>query len=125
MKIWGGMKVILIGIVILAPGAGFAADLSGTWKIENVFRGATGVINCTIVQSGNVLSGSCKPEVEGIAATDLTGTVDGSSVKWGYDVVFNGTPARVDYVADIAADGTMTGSLLRSGSPSPFTAVKQ
>ena len=55
----------------------------------------------------------------------LTGTVDGSNAKWGYDVVFNGTPARVDYVAELAADGTLKGNVLRNGSPSPITAVKQ
>jgi len=27
--------------------------------------------------------------------------VNGNSAKWGYDVVFNGNPARVDYVADL------------------------
>ena len=54
-----------------------------------------------------------------------TGTVDGSSAKWGYDVVFNGNAARVDYVAELAADGTLKGNLLRNGSPSPITAVKQ
>jgi hypothetical protein len=40
-------------------------------------------------------------------------------------VVFNGNAARVDYVADLAADGTLKGSLLRNGSPSPITAIKQ
>ena len=57
--------------------------------------------------------------------SDLTGTVDGSSAKWGYDVVFNGNAARVDYVAELAADGTLKGNVLRNGSPSPITAVKQ
>ena len=56
-----------------------------------------------------------------MAATDLTGTVDGSKAKWGYDLVFNGNPARVDYVVDLGADGTLKGSLLRNGSPSPIT----
>jgi hypothetical protein len=50
--------------------------------------------------------------------------VDGSSAKWGYDVVFNGNPARVDYEAELAADGTLKGNLLRNGTPSPITAVK-
>ena len=54
-----------------------------------------------------------------------TSTVEGSSAKWGYDVVFNGNPARVDYVAELAADGTLKGNVLRNGSPSPITAVKQ
>lgn len=115
----------LIVLALLAPSAAFAADFSGTWRIDNLFNGASAIIACTLVQRDNVLSGSCKPEIPGIAASVLTGAVDGDSAKWGYDVVFNGNPARVDYVADLAADGTLKGNVLRNGSPSPITAVKQ
>ncbi len=114
----------LVAMAALAPSAAFAADFSGTWKIDNLFNGATSVITCTLVQAGNALSGSCRPEIPGMAASDLNGTVDGSSAKWGYDLVFNGNPARVDYVVELAADGTLKGDLLRNGSPSPITAVK-
>src|SRR3990167_10699678 len=104
------MKLMyLVALAALVPGTAWAADFSGTWKIDNLFNGASAIITCTIVQAGNTLAGSCKPEIPGIAATDLSGTVDGSSAKWGYDVVFNGNPARVDYVADLAADGTLKG----------------
>jgi hypothetical protein len=112
-------------LAALAPGAALAADFSGTWKIDNLFNGSSAIITCALVQTGNALSGSCKPEIPGIPGTDLSGTVDGSSAKWGYDVVFNGNPARIDYVAELAADGTLKGSVLRNGSPSPITAVKQ
>lgn len=115
----------LMALVALAPSAAWAADFSGTWRIDNVFNGASAIITCALVQNGNALTGSCKPEVPGIAPSDLTGTVDGSNAKWGYDVVFNGNPARVDYFAALAADGTLKGNLLRNGTPSPITAVKQ
>ena len=115
---------LCVVIAMLASRPAFGADFSGTWKIENVFRGSSSVITCILVQTGNALSGSCKPEVDGISASDLTGTVDGASAKWGYDVVFNGNPARVDYMALLGADGAMKGDLLRSGSPSPFTGTK-
>jgi len=111
-------------LAALVPSAAWAADFSGTWKIDNLFNGSSAIITCTLVQMGNALSGSCKPEIPGIPGTELSGTVDGSSAKWGYDVVFNGNPARVDYVADLAADGTLKGNVLRNGSPSPITAVK-
>lgn len=112
-------------VAILSSGSAVAADFSGAWRIENVFRGSTSIITCTIAQSANALTGICKPQVDGIAGADLTGTVDGSSAKWGYDVVFNGTPARVDYSATMGADGSLQGELFRSGSPSPITAVRQ
>jgi hypothetical protein len=115
----------LMVLLAVAPGAAYAADFSGTWRITNVFNGSSSIITCTIVQQGDTLAGSCRPDVPGIAASDLRGTVDGGNAKWGYDVVFNGNAARVDYVADLAADGTLTGNLLRNGSPSPITAVKQ
>jgi hypothetical protein len=112
-------------LTVLAPGAAYAADFSGTWRIDNLFNGASAIITCTLVQQANALSGTCKPEIPGIAGSELTGTVEGSSAKWGYDVVFNGNAARVDYVAGLAADGTLKGNVLRNGSPSPITAVKQ
>jgi hypothetical protein len=113
-----------IALMTLAPTGAWAADFSGRWKIDNVFNGATSVITCTLVQADNTLSGSCRPEIPGIAPSDLRGSVDGSSAKWGYDVVFNGNPARVDYVVELAADGSLKGNLLRNGNPSPITAVK-
>jgi hypothetical protein len=115
----------VVAVVALAPSAAWAADFSGTWRIDNLFNGASAIIVCTLVQDGNALSGSCKPDLPGIAPSDLSGAVDGSSAKWGYDVVFNGNPARVDYVAELAPDGTLKGNVLRNGSPSPITAVKQ
>ena len=114
-----------VALVAVAPSVAWAADFSGTWRIDNVFNGASAIISCMLVQADNALSGSCRPEIPGIAASDLTGTVDGASAKWGYDVVFNGNAARVDYVAELAADGTLKGNVLRNGSPSPITAVKQ
>lgn len=114
----------LVSMIALAPGAAFAADFGGTWKIDNVFNGATSVITCTLVQADDKLSGSCRPEIPGIAASDLTGTVDGSRAKWGYDVVFNGNAARVDYVVELGGDGALKGNLLRNGSPSPITGAK-
>ena len=115
----------LVALAALAPSAAFAADFSGTWRITNVFNGTPALITCTIVQAGDTLSGQCKPEIAGIEASDLTGAVNGTSAKWGYDVVFNGNPARVDYTADLKNDGTLAGSVLRNGSASPMTAVKQ
>lgn len=114
-----------MALTALAPSAAWAADFSGTWKIDNLFNGTSSIITCTIVQAGNTLSGSCRPEIPGIAASSFRGTVDGSSAKWGYDVVFNGNPARVDYIAELTSDGALKGSLLRNGAPSPITAVKQ
>lgn len=115
----------LVALAALVPSTAFAADFSGTWRITNVFNGTPAIITCTLAQAGEALAGTCKPEIPGIEPSQLAGVVNGNSAKWGYDVVFNGNPARVDYVADLAADGTLKGNVLRNGSPSPITAVKQ
>jgi hypothetical protein len=117
--------VLLAALAPSAPSAAWAADFSGTWRITNVFNGTAGIITCTIAQAGDTLSGQCKPELPGIEPSQLAGTVTGNSAKWGYDVVFNGNAARVDYTADLKSDGTLAGNVLRNGSPSPLTAVKQ
>lgn len=114
----------VLTVVSIAPFTALAADFSGTWRIDNVFNGASAIITCTLEQADNKLSGTCRPEIPGIEPSKLTGTVDDASAKWGYDVVFNGNAARVDYVAELAADGTLKGNVLRNGSPSPITGTK-
>ena len=120
------MKIAyLIAATVLAPALASAADFSGSWKLDNTFNGKVSAINCTLVQKSNSLSGSCKPDIAGMDASSLTGTVTGSNAKWGYDLVFNGKPARVDFEVALAADGTLTGKLLRNGSDSPIVGTRQ
>jgi hypothetical protein len=115
----------LAAAAAFAPGLASAADFSGTWKLDNSFNGAVTAIYCTIVQEGDELSGSCRPDVPGLAAEKLTGTVTGSSANWGYDLVFNGNPARVDYEVTLAEDGSVSGNLLRNGSGSPIKGKRE
>jgi hypothetical protein len=120
------MKLMhFIAAAAFTPAFASAANFSGTWKLDNTFNGRVAVIHCTIVQSGDALAGSCKPDVAGMAASKLTGAANGSSAKWGYDLEFNGKPARVDYEVTLAADGSLSGTLLRNGSGSPITGVRQ
>jgi hypothetical protein len=77
------------------------------------------------VQAKDALTGSCKPDIPGMEASKLTGTVNGSNAKWGYDLVFNGKPARVDFEVTLAADGSLAGNLLRNGSGSPIKGRRQ
>lgn len=114
----------LIAALALAPSLASAADFAGNWKLDNTFNGQVTAIHCTLVQAGNKLTGSCKPDVAGMAATNLTGTVDGSKAKWGYDLVFNGNPARVDFEVTLSADGSVSGNLLRNGSGSPIKGTR-
>ncbi len=110
----------LVAAAAFAPALATAADFSGNWKLDNTFNGKVSVVNCTLVQKGDALTGSCKPDMEGMEASKLTGTVRGSAARWGYDLEFNGKPARVDFEVTLAADGSMAGNLLRNGSGSPI-----
>ena len=114
-----------IAAAAFAPAFAAAADFSGNWKLDNTFNGKVSVVNCTIVQAADALTGSCKPDLPGMEASQLTGKVDGSKAKWGYELVFNGKPARVDFEVTLAADGKLSGNLLRNGSGSPITGVRE
>jgi len=112
----------VIGAFLIA-GAALAADFSGDWNISATIGGNPSAIQCTIVQKGDALSGTCKPaQFDRIA---IKGTVTGSTAKWGYDVVFNGNQNRVEYEAAIGKDGGLTGTLHLGPMPVPFTAAKQ
>ena len=113
-------RVHLIAAMALAPAIAAGADFSGTWKLENDFNGKVSNIYCTLVQAGDTLAGSCKPDIAGMEASKLVGTAKGSTAKWGYDVTFRGKPARVDYEVALESDGSIAGNLLRNGSPSPI-----
>jgi hypothetical protein len=115
----------LMAAAALVPALASAADFSGNWQLENTFNGKVSVVNCTLVQKGEALTGSCKPDVAGMAASNLTGTVTGSNAKWGYDLVFNDKPARVDFEVTLAKDGSLDGKLLRNGSSSPITGKRE
>jgi hypothetical protein len=115
-----------IAAAAFVPALASAADFSGTWKLDNTFNGSVSAIHCTLVQSKDALTGSCKVDLPGMGEpAKLTGTVSGSNAKWGYDLVFNGKPARVDFEVVLAADGSVTGNLLRNGSGSPIKGVRQ
>lgn len=112
-----------VAALALVPALASGADFSGTWKLENTFNGKVSGLQCTLMQAGDALTGSCKPD--GMEATRLTGKVTGMNAKWGYDLVFNGKPARVDFEATLAADGSLTGNLLRNGSGSPIKGARE
>jgi polyisoprenoid-binding protein YceI len=118
------MKLVyIVAAAAFAPAFASAADFAGTWKLDNTFNGKVSVVHCTLVQAADALTGSCRPD--GMEPTNLTGKVDGSKAKWGYDLVFNGKPARVDFEVALAADGSIAGNLLRNGSGSPITGVRE
>ncbi len=110
--------LLLTAAVVLAPASAFAADLSGAWKIDSSVGKTPITVNCTLVQTGQTLSGACTPAAGNAGPTAFSdGTVSGSTAAWGYDVIFAGKPAHVGFTADITSDTTMTGVLSLAGKP--------
>jgi hypothetical protein len=53
-------------------------------------------------------------------------TIESSvGTTWDYDVIFNGSPGHVGFLAQSISERTMTGTLLLSGNPAPFTAKRR
>jgi hypothetical protein len=103
--------------------AALAADFGGRWQIEATIGGNPAKIECTLVQRGDTLSGTCKPEQ--FDPSDVTGSIAGTNAKWSYDVVFNGNPSHVEYEAVLGGDGKLTGTLHLGATPVPFTATRE
>lgn len=114
-----------IAIALLAPSLAAAADLSGTWKLKTEAGGMELIVDCKLAQAGAALSGACGLDGAPDAPSAFTGgTVDGSTAKWGYDVMFQDMTFHVTFTAN-ATDSAMTGTMNVADMPSPFTGAKQ
>jgi hypothetical protein len=121
------MKTVLAlaAVAVFAPSLAAAADLTGTWKIKT--KGGDGadiVVNCKLAQAGSALTGACGLDGAPDAPAPLTGSVDGATVKWAYDVDFQGMKLHIAFTAN-ATDAAMTGNMDLAGMATPFTAAKQ
>lgn len=108
----------------LMVGTAYAADLNGDWKIEARLGETPIVVNCTLIQSGARLTGTCTPVMDNAETSELTGSVEVSMASWEYDVVFNGNPGHVGFAAAVESDLKMAGILDLSGMLVKFVAAK-
>ncbi len=123
-------RILLIGLVCQSGCAqrtpDVISDISGEWLISSTAGGQTPItVYCTLVQNGFDVSGSCIPEMANAAASELEGSVTLTSASWGYDVVFNGEPGRVEFLATTVSNDALRGTLSLSGTEAPFSAVKR
>jgi hypothetical protein len=115
-----GLAVMIA--TVFSASAILAADLTGDWTIESSIGDTPIMVHCTLIQSNDTLSGSCTPVMADPMPSELTGTVSDSGAEWGYDVVFNGNPGHVGFVAEAVSEDSMSGALDLSGTPTRFTA---
>ncbi len=112
------------------PGLANAADVSGAWKLVISAADMTFHATCNFTQMGADLSGTCLPSDPPPDGGDapkpsaVTGKVDGSSVKFGYDITFGDMPLHLDYDGALSSDAAMAGKLAVAGMDGSFTATK-
>ena len=112
------------------PGLANAADITGAWKVAVNVADMTFHSTCDFKQAGGALTGTCvssDPAPDGAPAPKpaaLTGTVDGSNVKFGYDISFGDMQLHLDYTAALSSDTAMAGKLAVAGMEGTFTAAK-
>jgi hypothetical protein len=111
------------------PGLANAADATGTWAVAISIADMTFHTNCAFKQDGATLSGTCTP-ADAPPGGDppkpavITGSVDGQTVKWGYDVSIGDMMFHVDFTGALSSDTAMKGKFEVSGMDGDFTATK-
>jgi hypothetical protein len=119
------MFVLLIAAAALTPGIAAAANVSGAWKLDVNIGGQAVAVACNLIQSGPTVSGTCNRTDEPDTSAKADGGVDGSSVKFGYSVSFNGQSLRLAYSGKLSSDTSMSGAVETAGIAGTFTGTRQ
>ncbi len=112
------------------PGLASAADASGAWKVVVTFGDMTFHTNCALTQTGAALAGTCTsadPAPDGAPAPKpaaVTGSVDGSNVKFAYDITMGDMPLHLEYAGVMDTPASMKGNIGAGDMQIPFTATK-
>ena len=113
------MRTLLLSALLVCGAAtSFAADspsVTGKWKIHSSIAGNDSDSECTLTQTANDISGTCKT-AEG-ADAKATGKVDGARVTWQFESEYNGTPLTIKYTATLDATA---GKIAGTVSVDPF-----
>ena len=106
-----------------------AATVSGNWRVGTTFDDPNlpgGTLTCALTQMDERLTGGCHPPNG--ADVQVTGEVEGATVKWQFDVVIQpGTPPMTArYTGTLNDKGTaIEGTLTLAGMTGRFTATKE
>ena len=107
------------------PNPTWATDMSGLWVVSSSLSGTQVMIDCNVIQIGEVLYGSCEPEAQGATPAALLGHIDGANANWSYTVQDQGRQVALTYQATVASNTAVSGTLTYGGSPSSFTAARK
>ncbi len=127
------MNKLLIGAAVACalslPGLANAADASGAWKLATVVGDMTYHTNCSFTQAAAALTGTCvaadaTPDGSPAKPSNITGSVDGSNVKFSYDVSFGDMQLHLDYSGALKSDTAIAGKVSVAGMDLDFTGTK-
>jgi hypothetical protein len=84
-------------------------DVTGVWAFQiEIGGGATGIPTVTFKQEGEKLSGTYSSQVVG--EQQLTGTITGNAISFGFTASFDGNAVKVTYTGTVEKD-TMKGTV--------------
>ncbi|HEY7389621.1 MAG TPA: hypothetical protein VH640_13990 [Bryobacteraceae bacterium] len=118
------MRRLILATLIAGAVCAAAGDVSGNWKVTGSIGQFAVNLVCSFHDAGGKLTGSCKGE--DIGEVQLTGEEDGKTVKWSYNVNFQGMPLTVNYAGTLDSATAMKGQISVMGTESgSFAATKQ
>jgi len=102
-------KQLIASLLVLVATPMFAsatAGLTGSYKLHSSIAGTDTEETCSLSQTDNQRTGSCKSDTGEIK---LTGTVDGKKVTFKVNAEYNGEPLTVTYSGTLDDSGTVQG----------------
>jgi hypothetical protein len=103
--------------------AAATVGLAGTWTISATLEGSPTTTDCTFVQEGGKLTGTCTSR---LGESSLGGEMSDGQVAFQYRVNVNGADLEFSYAGTIEPNGNaMNGTVTALGVTSGFSAVRK
>lgn len=104
-----GIIMAAVAVLVSAPVDGAAqTDLSGTWILTVMSEQGDQPLTITIIQDGQNLTAT--GDGGEIGPVEMKGTLDGSDVRFEWDLYIEGMALDIVFLGTIAEDGTISGT---------------
>jgi hypothetical protein len=114
--------VLLATIVLSSLTLSAQVNVTGKWVLDVQTDAGSGTPTVTLKQDGETLSGHYSGQ---LGEAELTGTIKGNAITFGFEGDLQGTAAKVTYTGTVEND-TMKGTLDLAGmATGTFTGKKQ
>ena len=120
MKKLAAVLVLVCGFVVALAAA--PADVAGTWNTEGAVVGNAVKFTCTLKQDGEKITGSGMMQGK---EQPITGTVKDKTVKFEFDVDYEGTTYHNVYTGTLKDDKVIEGKIEVAGVEGVFVMKKQ